>query len=304
MSPKRDISLTLALCLSLTAHAWVVHWVAAKYAAQWSLYSLAPIAKPAPIAVETPPPMPQAVDRMAQLGDDQSSGSALASSEGDTAQTAPRAEQNQASLSLDPEGTGGEEAPPATPPAAPPAFAMAPTAPQERTPKFEVPGSSAQPADWAPNQKPAEPRETKPSDSSPDQPVNPRPTPPQTAQQPGDPAPQADSESDAFSTQQSVEFRRGKTVARLGRKHRLISPRLEMAAYADLLELRAPVRIVLRLYLDTEGNVTKADIVKSSGSINLDQPTRQAAYKWWFEPPRDSIGGPRADVFEFVVGFG
>lgn len=296
MRPKRDISLTLALCLSLTAHAWVVGWVARKYAAQWTMLSLPPMVKAEPIAALPPPPIAPAVDRMARLGADQSAGTALDSSPGDTPQTAPLAEQDQASLSLDPEGAGAVEASNPTAPAAPQVFATAEPTPPQAMAKFQVPGSSPPTADVAP-------QPVKPSDSSPVDRADTPPVPQTAAQLPGDPAPQADSESDAFSTEQSVEFRRGKTVARLGRKHKLISPRLEMAAYADLLELRAPVRIVLRLYLAAEGNVIKADIVKSSGSINLDQPTRQAAYKWWFEPSRDSDGRPRADVFEFVVGF-
>jgi TonB family protein len=76
-----------------------------------------------------------------------------------------------------------------------------------------------------------------------------------------------------------------------------------MAGHADMLQLRPPVVVVLRLYLKPDGNVEKVEIVKSSGSINIDQPTRIAAYKWWFEPAKDSLGRPRGDVIEFTCRF-
>ncbi|MCS7033622.1 MAG: energy transducer TonB, partial [Phycisphaerae bacterium] len=86
-------------------------------------------------------------------------------------------------------------------------------------------------------------------------------------------------------------------------KHKLVRPRLEMAGQADLMQLRPPIVVVLRIYTNAEGNVEKVDIVKSSGSINIDQPTRLAAYRWWFEPPVDSSGKPMPDVFEFLCRF-
>ncbi len=359
MPRRRDISFTLALCLSLTVHGWVLYLAAQDYVAGWTRLLLPPLTKVEPIGVTAAPPPPappmRVIDRMDQLGDDASAGEALASAEGDERQQARKSFQEQALLSLDPAGTGGVDAARPEPPS-PPAFDVA-TQADSGAPKFAVPSAVAAPPlqplavapspgtalaqndtkttedmqDQADSQTNHEPQDNLPVDRThppdapaeqhdappppKDRPLNrlpqealpqlaQRPSPPADAELPGDPAPLAESESDAFSTQDSVEFRRGKTVARLGRKHKLVSPRLEMVAYADLMTMRPPVRIVLRLYIDVTGNVVKADIVKSSGSINLDVPTKQAAYKWWFEPRKDTRGQPlSSEVFEFVVGF-
>ena len=49
-----------------------------------------------------------------------------------------------------------------------------------------------------------------------------------------DPAPKGESELDPVSMIGSVEFRRGSTVARLGRKHKLVRPKLTVAGQIDL----------------------------------------------------------------------
>lgn len=337
MTRSRDISLTLAFCLSLTVHAWIAYTVAERYAAYFSQLWMAAlpapqkqIAVPAPQPVPAPPP-PRVVERMNMLGESEGVGDALASTPGETPMQAPAAEQVQADLSLDPEGRDGknEEAEAAPRPPAPPAFAAA-TPPREESSEFAVPGSKLDPIEIARATDPTRPgpKESKTQAAAEDSPKSPplesqqtdssreKTQPPNTAapapaqppllaqaNAPGDPSPQAESESDAFATTPSAEFSRGRTIARLGRKHKIIRPRLEMAGQADLMQLRPPVTIVLRLYLDPTGNVEKVEIVKSSGSINLDQPTLQAAYRWWFEPAKDSNGQPKRDMFEFACRF-
>lgn len=337
MTRGRDISLTLAFCLSLTVHAWIAYTVAERYAAYFSQLWMAAlpapekqVAVPAPQPVPAPPP-PRVVERMNMLGESEGVGEALASTPGQNPMQAPAAEQVQADLSLDPEGRDGknDDAQSAPRPPAPPAFSAASPA-QDQSREFSVPGSEMKPIEIAraTNRNLPGPKESKaesnPADDQPKPPPleskqtdareksrQPTAAPPSPAQQPqlaqanapGDPSPQAESESDAFATTPSAEFSRGRTVARLGRKHKIIRPRLEMAGQADLMQLRPPVTIVLRLYLDPTGNVEKVEIVKSSGSINLDQPTLQAAYRWWFEPAKDSNGQPKRDVFEFACRF-
>src|SRR5439155_21195608 len=91
----------------------------------------------------------------------------------------------------------------------------------------------------------------------------PPPTPAQPAQQqpstggrigpavaPADPAPQSESESDPFSKNGSVKFKRGATDIQFGRKHKIIRPRLGLAAQTDMLNMHLPITLVLALTLD------------------------------------------------------
>jgi hypothetical protein len=121
---------------------------------------------------------------------------------------------------------------------------------------------------------------------------------------PADPAPQSDSESDPFSKKGAVHFKRGATDVQFGRKHKIIRPRLGLAAQTDLLNLRDPVTLVLALTLDESGKVIKVDVLKTSGSRNLDQACKVAAYQWWLEPTKDKATGKAIkDVVPFVIGF-
>jgi TonB family protein len=128
-----------------------------------------------------------------------------------------------------------------------------------------------------------------------------------SANQPGapqpsaDPAPMAESETDPFSATGSVRFLPGKVDVQFGRKHRLLRPRFTLAGMTAALQLPSPVIVGLRLHLDAAGNVTRVDIAKSSGSADIDQPVKVAAYQWWLEPTRDKTGTPIADVIPFVV---
>lgn len=155
-----------------------------------------------------------------------------------------------------------------------------------------------------PNDQDVTPRPPRPQ---PPRPPQPRPPSPPVAAAPSaaaaDPSPQAESESDAFSTEASADFASGKTVARFGRKHKIFRPKIEMAGYADMIQMRGSVIVVLKLHIDAAGNVEKVEILKSSGSINIDQPTLIAAYRWWFEPAKDSAGRPKKDVIRFTCRF-
>lgn len=119
---------------------------------------------------------------------------------------------------------------------------------------------------------------------------------------PADPAPQTESESDPFSTKNSVKFKRGSTDVQFGRKHKLVRPQIGLAAQTALLNLHEPT-IVLALTLDEKGNVVSVTILKSSGSKDLDQALKVAAYQWWIEPTKNAAGKAIKDVIPFVVGF-
>jgi TonB family protein len=108
----------------------------------------------------------------------------------------------------------------------------------------------------------------------------------------GDPAPKAESDSDPFSTVGNVDFRAGKVDARVGRKYRITRPIFNLGSFVDMTTLPGS-SVVLRMYLDDAGNVVNVEIAKSSGSNSIDQPCKLAAYRWWFEPrknkPDDNI---------------
>jgi TonB family protein len=353
---KRDITLTLALCLSLIVHAWIVHAASWRYVRDNArLYlpgitrlpeiALVPVAAPRP----QPPPEPPMFDPMEQLGDsnaDTPTG-ATAAMPGDEPLRAPQASQAQAALSLDPRGAGdGGQRPiagPASPAARPPSPVFDPVAesaalrlPQDSSvaqPKLArtTPVESTEPTDASdePSKavvppvialvEPGEeaensfkapaPRRQPPQSIQPAQSLqaaarpSPPPSPPTGGASAADPAPLAESESDAFTTEAGADFTSGRIIPRVGRKHKIIRPKLEMAGYADLMQLRGPIIIVLNLHIDVTGQVEKVEIIKSSGSINLDQPTLIAAYRWWFEPIKDSAGRPKKDVIRFTCRF-
>jgi hypothetical protein len=120
---------------------------------------------------------------------------------------------------------------------------------------------------------------------------------------PADPAPQTDSESDPFSKEGAVKFKRGSTDVQFGRQHKIIRPRLGLAAQTDMLNLRDPITLVLALTLDDTGKVIRVEVLKTSGSHNIDQACKVAAYQWWLEPTKDKSGKPIKDVVPFVIGF-
>lgn len=124
-----------------------------------------------------------------------------------------------------------------------------------------------------------------------------------TSQAPvGDVAPQSDSDSDAFTTTGSAEFRPGKVVARFGRAVKMVRPKLSLAGRNDLLSLMDPT-VTLEVRADETGTVRDVRITHSSGSNEVDQPCKLAMYQWWFEPPRDRTGRARPAVMTWTIHF-
>lgn len=123
------------------------------------------------------------------------------------------------------------------------------------------------------------------------------------AQQPAaDPARMSDSESDPFSRIGSATFRDGGLSVRFGRKVKTRKPRLLLAAAVDLISLRR-AKVVLQIDIDATGKVTGVEITKSSGSNEIDQPTRVAVYDWWFEPKKNAEGLPVSDQVQFTISW-
>jgi TonB family protein len=115
-----------------------------------------------------------------------------------------------------------------------------------------------------------------------------------------DPAPMSESESDPFMKTGSVEFRAGKVDAQFGRKVKTTRPKLTLAGRYDLVA-KGGASLQLKVRIDPNGNVTHVDILRSSGSNEIDQPCRVAVYEWWFEPTRSSNGQAVADVIVFSI---
>jgi TonB family protein len=117
-----------------------------------------------------------------------------------------------------------------------------------------------------------------------------------------DPAPQSDSEVDAFSVLGSADFRAGKVTVRAGRQVKTRRPKIKLAGLIDLADNATP-QVVLKVAVDATGKVTDVDVIKSSGSNEIDQPCRVAMYDWWFEPKKDAGGHAVPDVFQFTISF-
>ena len=115
-----------------------------------------------------------------------------------------------------------------------------------------------------------------------------------------DPAPISDSESDAFSTSGAAVFRNGKLEARFGRKVKTVRPRLNLAGQYDLLSLPSP-SVIMKVRADQTGRVRNVEILKSSGSGEVDQPCQLAMYEWWFEPPNDKSGKPQPAEMTWTI---
>jgi TonB family protein len=126
---------------------------------------------------------------------------------------------------------------------------------------------------------------------------------PGVAQPSADPLPENDSDSDPFSRiSGTIVFHDGRLNVRMGRKIKTTRPQVHIAGQIDLWTLNNPT-VVLEVHIATTGKVTDVKIAHSSGSNQIDEPTRLAVYDWWFEPARNKSGKPINDVIFFSVQF-
>lgn len=353
----------IALCVSLAVHATLF------VALPWYRVDVPQVAWAAEPAEEMtvvmePEVLPEEEKRKPEefvMGDAKGTGIASHDAPAEEEAIAPEADADQAYLSLDPQGTGGQGSDPAVarsagkgsvrgqPRGAPPTIVaqsesteptksltpfgvnpelkvprIVPKLPPERVAAAVQPGpaptDAGAPASIA-RPVTAPPLPVPPTPPAPVQPkaetVNPTPQPtpaptPSTsdggftvtgAQQPAaDPARMSDSESDPFSRLGTAVFIDGSWRVRFGRKVKTRRPRLLLAGTDALLALnRATVWV--RLDIDATGKVTGVKVIKSSGSNDIDQPTRVAMYDWWFEPKKDAAGNPVPDQIEFRLGW-
>lgn len=122
-------------------------------------------------------------------------------------------------------------------------------------------------------------------------------------QRSADPLPQSESDSDPFSRiSGTVVVRDGRLDVRLGRKVKTTRPQLLLAGQIDLIALSNPM-VVLEVHIAPAGNVTDVKIAHSSGSNQVDEPSRLCVYDWWFEPARNKAGQAIPDVIFFTIQY-
>jgi TonB family protein len=253
------------------------------------------------IEVESEPP------REFELGERDAKGYASHPLDGPREAVARQARTDQAELSLDPRGSEPvsdrpAEATDAAPTGGTPILAAVP----KLDVNLPIPAPSAQP-----QLEPPAPLElpeqvaispTAPPPPPPMERVDPIPGASPTEPAAADPAPESDSESDAFSTLGTAEFRDGRFTVRSGRKVKTRRPKIGLAGAVDVMQ-RRPVQVVLNVEVDAAGKVTKVDVLRSSGTNEIDQPCKVAMYEWWFEPRTDASGRAVPDKFHFAIGF-
>ena len=214
-------------------------------------------------------------------------------------QVAREAPQDQPPLSLDPVGRSLVIEEPSAPAALPGFAARAPPAAPPPIPHVTAGPLVGQVrdrvAEWVP---PPIPMPLVAAAPAPTPAVAAAPSPGRGA----DPAPQSDSEVDAFSILGSARFRDGRVSVRAGRQVKTRRPKIGLAGMVDLAQQTA-AQVVLKVAVDATGKVTDVDVVKSSGSNEIDQPCRVAVYEWWFEPKKDAAGRAVPDVFRFTISF-
>lgn len=300
----------LGLCASLLAHGCLVSFGLEAYIKQlesriaqpgWTRDELVIVRSPAPAEFI--------------LGDATGSGTAIDRAEAPDAMRSPlQADQDQPFASLDPSGQNGEG-----PPAAAPAPAVEPM-PEQLAARFGVPEVAAPVVPKAPGPSRGKPKpatspvtvqEVAHADMPKAEPVEPVEdvtrqvavaSPQKPSPAPGDAAPQTETEIDPFARTASVDFRSGKTDVQFGRRSKLRRPDILLAGQMDLIASALP-RVTLGIRTDAKGKVVDAQVLRSSGSKNIDQPVRLVAYDWWFEPPLGEDGQPIPDSFAFTITF-
>jgi protein TonB len=288
---RRFSTLTFSLCASMTVHALLLCLMAWWYMKHPPSISLAMMSAPkelAPIIIRTPPPpppppppkaAPQDFSQATKMplrddsGETNGKGTANRSTPGERPMEA-RQGLEQANLSrsnkpdendskLDEASAAGQ--------AAAPAVGKAPTPAQA---EFGV----GQPAIAAPSTGGKQPSGA-------------------AVEIKGHSSPSSDTDSFAMVAQSNnVRFHDGKMEARQGRKVKTTRPNYGLAAMTDAQSM-PDVTVVLGVTVDAAGNVSDVTILHSSGSENIDLPTKAAVYNWWFEPKKDKDGRGLPDLW-------
>jgi TonB family protein len=301
---RRDLSLTIALCASLLAHGLLALITFEGARRQLAAIRLPGYPRQSSDTIAAAAPLVGI--RLGGLSDDGLSPNASPGREGLRAKEAPG---DQALLSRDPQGPGRVGDLPSfslVPQTDGPAVDAAPAAAaavMRSVAVLPTPTESAQPFGAGPNAELAVLKPRRAAAPAPPAPASAAPDTLAKSNRPAaDPAVMSASESDAFSALGGIEFRDGRMESRLGRSFKSVRPRLSFAAQLDLLSISNP-RLVLKVAIDTAGNVTAVDVVKSTGSTLIDQPVKVAMYQWWFEPAKGPGGKAVGETFLFPISW-
>ena len=320
--------------LALTAMAWwfVLHaapaHVAAATEAEVARFLPPPVPPPRPKR-KRPPPPPVPFDAADPLKDDSGEhdghGTANRSTPGDQPMRANRGAE-QADLVrakaadpslIDPAAARAAQAGRAT---ADDALPLSPTPPQQGRPDFvaAADAANADPAGEAVRPAaarglgplPASPVLAPPADdTTPATPSGVREAtvkssvavapPPPSKQVRGRRATASDSESPAFAKDATVEFHAGRMDARQGLKVQMYAPHWGLASENDLYAM-GDLHVVLGAHVRPDGSVAQVEVLKSSGSPNVDLDCERAVYAGNFEPQKDKDGHPVATLWTVV----
>ena len=113
-----------------------------------------------------------------------------------------------------------------------------------------------------------------------------------------DPGAMSDSGFDHLSQKSSVTISEGGVEAHLGREVKTVRPKLSLTAQLDLLGSQFPT-MKLRVHLSPDGKVKMVDIVKSTGSEEVDRAVTAAVYQWQFAPRKGKSNSP--DIVSFEI---
>jgi TonB family protein len=288
---KHERHLFLGLCASLLVHGAIVSFGLDAYERQLKGRIYQPGFGTVPI-VTVAVPLPSEFEFI--LGDASGTGGAIEATDWPEPQQAVQASQDQPLASLDPAGQNGAQ---------PPAVAVAPpSAPNEPAtePRAALFGVAPETVETVPRAPASVRRKRSPAEETARQVAVASLQEPSPA--PGDPGPATETEIDPFSRTASAEFHFGRTDVQFGRRSKLRRPDILLAGQMDLIGAAIP-RVTLGIRTDATGKVIDAQVLRSSGSKNIDQPVRLAAYDWWFEPPLGPDGKPIPDSFAFTVTF-
>jgi TonB family protein len=289
---RRNSTLTFSLCASILVHALALYLMAWWYIRHPPPIRFAAFAVPkqlAPIIIRTPPPPPPAPPptdfsqaNRAPIRDDSGEangkGTANRSTPGDHPMEARQGlEQANLTRSSKTEDTDSKLDEMAIPLKTGALAANDAATPQPSVPEFGV-GQPAMPA-------PSPPTPARPEPSGAPLEVK------------GHSSRASDTDSFALvAKSNNVHFRDGKMEARQGRKVKTTRPNYGLAAMTDAQSMLTTT-VVLGVTVKGDGYVKDVTILQSSGSENIDLPTKEAVYNWWFEPKQDKDGRGLPDLW-------
>jgi hypothetical protein len=293
----------IAFACACAAHAGAVAWMS-KVDRTAAVERVAQRVDAAPTIVRLPP-------EQDAVGEEKGEGESIASADlPDVARSQDPREIEQAwtrqqpLLSPPPMSETAMPSPPAdaTPlgPALPEPMAMTASKPREVSPEGTVaaardPMPPEQPDETPPQERPAEDAA---ADSAKPQAAQPEVAPPVAAVPPSpppDPGDAGPSDLDAFAKAEGVDFNRGGIQARTGRPVKLVRPRIDLGFMADVTTFGGrKSTILLRIETDAQGKPSRVEVVKSSGSKQIDDAIRLAMFSSWF-------GGKMPDAFPFGI---